>query len=595
MSIIGSVREAFGEPDRPRGLGNGLPGLGNGLPGVVNGSAEDTPYGMAALADECDRIACMAPRTGRNSALNKAAHKMAQLVASGHLTEPTMRDNLIAAARASGLEEHRIQTVMRAGNDPGAHNGAIATGQAKPRNVTPIDRKAVTCSQPPTPPSGADSADTNGSAPTTPPTTETYESDASDAESLTKPDDDDDPGHTSWWFRDLDAVIDGTHSEPGPVHLVRDDEAALFYAGKVNGLIGESESGKTWVALLAVQQALHVGERVLYLDFEDSAGGIVGRLRALGATPGELARLAYIDPDETLHIAAKADLAAVLDTHTPGLIVLDGFNAAMTLLGLDLQSNKDATTFSQALLKPLSRTSATVIYIDHLPKNKEAQGKGGIGAQAKRAMTTGCALRVDVVQEFGRGMTGRLKLTVDKDRAGHVRAISAGAKIAGQAVLVSAADGTSVDLYIEAPDLRPANERGPFKPTHLMEKVSRFLEAGPGPWSKQAIEDAVEGKAEYLRAALAVLVEEGYVSRETGPRGALLHTSARPYREPDLTSSPPRPTSSRDEDKADIRPRPSSPALKGDEDEVDGVGSGQPDVVPPDGDDLDEHDPWWQR
>lgn len=85
MSIIGSVREAFGEPDRPRGLGNGLPV-------VVNGNSEDTAYGMAALADECDRLAGMAPRTGRNSALNKAAHKMAQLVASGHLTEPTMAE-----------------------------------------------------------------------------------------------------------------------------------------------------------------------------------------------------------------------------------------------------------------------------------------------------------------------------------------------------------------------------------------------------------------------------------------------------------------------------------------------------------------------
>lgn len=578
MSIIGSVREAFGEPDRPRGLGNGLPV-------VVNGNAEDTPYGMAALADECSRLAGMAPRTGRNSTLNKSLFRMMQLVGSGHLTEPTVRDNLIAAAQASGLEQHRIDTVMRSGGDPGAENGAIATGKANPRNVTPIDRKATSCS-PPSPNSAADSGATTDSS------THGAQSSAAD---VAEPSDytDDDPGHTSWWFRDVDAVIDGTASEPGPAHLTRDDEAALFYAGKVNGLIGESESGKTWVALLAVQQALHVGERVLYLDFEDSASGIIGRLRALGATPGELARLAYVDPDETLHIAAKADLAAVLDTHQPGLIVLDGFNAAMTLLGLDLQSNKDATTFAQALLKPLSRTSATVVYIDHLPKNKEAQGKGGIGAQAKRAMTTGCALRVDVVQEFGRGMTGRLKLTVDKDRAGHVRAISAGAKIAGQAVLVSAADGSSVDLYIEAPDLRPASERGPWRPTHLMEKVSRFLETVSGGASGRDVTNNVQGKAEHLRAALDALVEDGWVERETGAHRALIHRSIRPYREGDVPSassaSPVRPSASQD---APELVRPASPTLGGDADAL-GDGGEEPDPVRPEDDDPD--DPWWNR
>lgn len=247
---------------------------------------------------------------------------------------------------------------------------------------------------------------------------------------------------TSWWPRDLTATLAGDDPEPEPEFLERLDGACLFYRGKVNGIIGESESGKTWVALLAVVQALAAGMRVMYLDFEDTAPGIVGRLRSMGCPDADLGRLTYISPDENLSENAKRDLRETIIAHRPDLVILDGFNAAMTLLGLDLMDNTDATKFSQSLLKPLSRTGACVAYVDHVPKAKDGRGKGGIGAQAKRAMTTGCSIAVDVVEPFGRGMTGRLRLTVDKDRPGHVRAVSIGAKRVGDAILESSADGT---------------------------------------------------------------------------------------------------------------------------------------------------------
>jgi hypothetical protein len=340
-----------------------------------------------------------------------------------------------------------------------------------------------------------------------------------------------DPGerdHTSWWPRNLVAVIAGDDPEPHPAFLARQDGHRLLYPGKVNGLIGESESGKTWIALLAVLQAITTAQHVLYLDFEDTAAGIISRLRALGATDTHLAHLTYIAPDESLHATATLDLTETLTTHTPALVILDGFNAAMTLLGLDLNSNTDATRFSQTLLKPLARTGAAVAYVDHVPKNKDQRGKGGIGAQAKRAMTTGCALTIEITSPFGRGMTGRLRLTVDKDRPGHVREISGGARYAGEAVLTSHDDGT-VRIQIDAPDLRPAAERGPWRPTHYMQKVSDLLADLPKGASKKAIEDAIEGKAVHVRKAIDALVAEGYVKRQTGPRGALIHVLDRPF------------------------------------------------------------------
>lgn len=249
---------------------------------------------------------------------------------------------------------------------------------------------------------------------------------------------------TTWWPVDLDPVLRGEVVETAPEFLTYVDAQPLFYAGKVNGIIGESESGKTWIALQAVRQALDKGQRVLYMDFEDTAPGIVSRLRSLGVT--DFTNLSYMSPDEGFGTLAKLDLAETLHTLEPQLAVLDGFNAAMNVLGLDINSNNDATTFSQLLLKPVAATGVCLIYVDHVPKSKDARGKGGIGAQAKRAMTTGCTLAVHVLEPFGRGNVGRLALSVDKDRAGHVRGYCTDARHLGTVILTS--DATSGEVCV---------------------------------------------------------------------------------------------------------------------------------------------------
>lgn len=326
------------------------------------------------------------------------------------------------------------------------------------------------------------------------------------------PDDSDDPARTSWWPRDLDPVLSGEQTEPPPTVLTRTDGQPLWYSGKINGLIGESESGKTWVALVGVVQELEKGNRVLYLDFEDAAPGIVSRLKALGAPTDALRRcLDYCDPAESLHAAATGDLGELLRERTYSLIVIDGFNAAMTLLGLDLMSNTDVTKFFQMLLRPLAKTGAAVAYIDHIGKNAADDSKGGIGAQAKRAMTTGCVVKVKVGDPFGRGMTGRLGLIVDKDRAGHVRGSSSHGRGAGMAELVSDLSDGSVTVTLQAPDMVSPKQRQDSRQMMLMEEISAWLATGPARTSKNEIRKAVEGKNEDVEAALGVLVRRGFV------------------------------------------------------------------------------------
>lgn len=107
-----------------------------------------------------------------------------------------------------------------------------------------------------------------------------------------------------------------------------------------------------------------------------------------------------------------------------------------------------------------------------------------------------------------RGGAGRARIDVHKDRPGHLLR-----PICGMFVIESGVDGCS--LRIDADDSH--DEKGDFRPTALMAKVSRYLELhGAEPLSRNQVEKGVAGKAEYVRAAIDRLVEEGYATEFAG-------------------------------------------------------------------------------
>jgi len=362
----------------------------------------------------------------------------------------------------------------------------------------------------------------NGSTPSSNPApSPTSSSAASTADtSSTSPSPTEDTSHrTTWWPHNLDAVLDGSNIEPPPEFLHRTDGQALLYAGKINGIIGPSESGKTWVALTAVVQAVRDGQRTTILDFEDTDTSVINRLVLLGLTPTQVRdHVAYIGPDEALHAVAAEDLQEHLDGWQPALVVLDGFNAAMTLHGYDLMSNKDATSFFQLVLRRLVKGGAAVVYVDHTPKDKTNESSGGIGAQAKRAMTDGTILRASIVKEFGKGQKGTVRLFVDKDRHGHVRGAATPFKVGernlhwvAEMTLTPSPDDT-VTAELQSPQ-EAAEGRGTFRPTVLMERVSSWLAANPGSGRNEVLRE-VTGRKEHVATALRILIDEDWVAAE---------------------------------------------------------------------------------
>lgn len=84
---------------------------------------DGTPYGLAVLRDELDRLRAAQVGT-RNHELNRAAFVLAQLIAGGELLESAARSSLLAMALDIGLDEPESRQTI---------DSAFAAGLRKPR------------------------------------------------------------------------------------------------------------------------------------------------------------------------------------------------------------------------------------------------------------------------------------------------------------------------------------------------------------------------------------------------------------------------------------------------------------------------------
>ena len=328
------------------------------------------------------------------------------------------------------------------------------------------------------------------------------------------------PFESSWIPKQIQELE--LEDEPAPSMLRREDGNCLIYAGKINAIFGESESGKTWLALEAIRQELAKNNIVFYLDFEDSARGILNRLKTMKVPTDKFKFFRYANPDSKLEAGVGELMKTEIMAYLPSLIVVDGVNAAMNLMGLDLEKNKDATFFSQTILKPLRIGGAGILTIDHVTKSKDNRGNYAIGAQAKRADIDGAAFAVSVAMPFGRGIDGALDITCTKDRPGFVRAICPDAKTVGVANLRSLPDGgISVSISGGAIVTSNADQR--------MEQISNFLEKHGYEMNfndikKRLRDEGIGMGSDMVRVALDSLVAQGAVTiRQSGQKNLYSH------------------------------------------------------------------------
>lgn len=323
----------------------------------------------------------------------------------------------------------------------------------------------------------------------------------------------------------------------------------MLYPGSVHILAGAPDTGKTTLSLSWALEVIRSGEQVMFLDEEGGRGIVLDRLKSLGATDKECESLAYYPfpgrSKEQWTRAGWADLKAELTEVQPALVLVDSAAAVLAAAGLDENSAADTALLWHAF-KWMARSQfgAAVIVIDHVTKNAE-DSRYSRGSGAKVA-DSDVMYRVDLIKPFSRQDDGVVKLVVTKDREGYLKRHTRLEVLRGPLRFEPA----------DADESSPEPQR--FQPTVYMERVAAVLAANqelPGwkPMSKNQLEKAVDGRAQYKRDALAELLTQGYVEATAGSYGTV-YKLTRPYStttssnlvqpRPDEPDDP-RPTSSR--------------------------------------------------
>lgn len=319
----------------------------------------------------------------------------------------------------------------------------------------------------------------------------------------------------------VNGIIAGTVARTVPEVLFREDQHALLYPGKVNGIHGDSGSGKTWTALYASAQVIRAGGLVVYVDMEDSPIDVITRLLALSVPADDVIRgFRYVQPETPFELGADAFLTLSASAR---LVVIDSTGESLSMEGANPNADEDIAAWFRNVPKRIAKTGPAVLVLDHMPKSSDSD-LWPIGSQRKRAAIDGAQYLQEVMVPFSREKAGAARLVCAKDRHGTY------ARAQRVAILHVTPEDETVQLSLKAPEAAP-DAGTAWEPTGFMERVSRSLEAHTEPVSFNGVCERVEGKRAHIRTAVDALIRKGHVATAQGSRGATLHTLIRPYRE----------------------------------------------------------------
>lgn len=233
------------------------------------------------------------------------------------------------------------------------------------------------------------------------------------------------PGlESSWLPIDLGPVMAEGYEQPRPTVLMRSDASGygcLFYEGAINGIHGDSGTGKGWVALSAIKTLIVNGDNAVLVDLEDTPGSIISRLRLLGVRDSTIEEhLVYIRPTAPPMLSDIAALVELIIARHIRLVVIDSLGEAFGLDGVNEDKDVEVAPWYRRNLRPLADAGAAIIVIDHATKAADNPLHPS-GSKRKRAAITGASYLVSAVVPLVKMEGGVLDLICAKDRHGNYR------------------------------------------------------------------------------------------------------------------------------------------------------------------------------
>jgi hypothetical protein len=332
---------------------------------------------------------------------------------------------------------------------------------------------------------------------------------------------DDDTHHESWLRVDLWPYLTGDVETTVPTVLRRDDGAALFYPGCVNGVHGDSGSGKSLMVACATAQELRDGRTVAWIDLEDpSPVTLIERLRMFNVDDHAIGdRLHYFAPHDPFTAAAVEHVVDDIRAGAVTLFVLDSLGEAFSLEGVDENLDVEVAPFLRDVARKIADAGPAVVLVDHSTKAADSPLHPS-GSKRKRAAITGASYLLTATVTFTRERGGRAQLICAKDRHGRFRR--------GDCVAILELQ-TWPDAGVTAHVLPP--------PTHdegadtgrvrlVARKAVQAAKEHDEPVSQRTLiqlMDQVKASTDMKRAALELAVSRGALKVIDGPRRSLLH------------------------------------------------------------------------
>ena len=309
-----------------------------------------------------------------------------------------------------------------------------------------------------------------------------------------------------------------------PREPVRWYASPIAAAGRVTLLYSPGKTGKSLIAMevaLAAATGMPVlgspaGEpiQVLYIDQEMTADDWHARLKDMGYGADDAPIL-----NQRLHLA-QLQAWPPMDTYVGGAAVLAEqarFGAQLVIIDTaskvikgEENANDTHAAFYRSTVVPLKRAGCAVLVLDHTGKDLDRGARGG------SAKTDNVDLAFELLTRGHNLLSLRCSHARFRDPA------------LDEPAMIKRTE-TPLRHVLEEHRQPLSNTPGSTRPTHLMERVSRYVEDTPG-MSQRTILTAVHGKQDYKRLALELLVTEGYVHCESAP-GGKAYRSLVPYRE----------------------------------------------------------------
>jgi hypothetical protein len=326
----------------------------------------------------------------------------------------------------------------------------------------------------------------------------------------------------SWHAWDLTDALAGEHTAPVPDVLRRDDDAALLYRGRVNGVHGESGVGKGWFAALAAAQEIRKTQAVVWLDFEDPDPTVLlDRLRVLGCHDDRIRGcLRYHRPTERSSHDAIDLLVNEARGSRAALVVIDSIGEAFALDGIDENKDAEVGPWLRSRARRLAdETGAAELLVDHSTKANDNVLHPS-GSKRKRAAITGASYLVEEMTALTAEHGGRLRVRCAKDRHGHYRR---GAIVAELECTVYPDGGAT--WHVKPPEER-RGERAVERLDRIARAAVRACKEAARPLTQRELlaRMDVRGRIEDKRAGIDQAMGLGAISVEQGPNRSRLHT-----------------------------------------------------------------------